>query len=34
MSLEELQAVAAQVGVGHAGLGQEALLEKLVLEGG
>jgi hypothetical protein len=33
MNLEELQAVATQVGVGYAGLGREALLEKLILEG-
>jgi len=33
MSLEELQVVATHVGVGYAGLGQGALLEKLILEG-
>jgi len=33
MTLGQLQAVATQVGVGFAGLGQQALLEKLLLEG-
>lgn len=33
MSLETLQAFASQVGVGYAGLGQEALKEKILREG-
>jgi len=33
MSLEELQDIASQVGVGYAGLGGKELLEKLILEG-
>jgi hypothetical protein len=33
MNLEELQGVATQAGVGYAGLGQQALLEKLIHEG-
>jgi len=33
MSLDGLQALATLAGVGYAGLGHEALLEKLLLEG-
>ena len=33
MTLEQLQDIASQVGIGYAGLGEAALREKLILEG-